>query len=79
MSDKNIDYGKAIWELNETRNELRKLGGEPTEPTVRPEPPFCSFCGKGTNQVSGLVRGPLVYICTECVAKAAELIQRKEL
>jgi hypothetical protein len=74
MSDKDIDYGKAIWELS----EACKLRGEPTKPSIRPEPPFCSFCGKGKNEVRGLVQGPSVYICTECVALAVKLIESKE-
>jgi hypothetical protein len=78
MSDKDIDYGKAIWELNRAQSELRELSGKGAHSSVRPKPPFCSFCGKGTNEVAGLVRGPTVYICTECVAAAAKLIQSKE-
>jgi len=37
----------------------------------------CSFCGKGKSQVSRLIAGgskPGTYICTECVAVAAEII-----
>jgi ATP-dependent protease Clp ATPase subunit len=29
--------------------------------------PFCSFCGKPSEQVSAMVAGPHVYICDECI------------
>ena len=35
----------------------------------------CSFCGKTERQVAKLVAGPRVYICDECVAIAAKLMQ----
>ena len=28
---------------------------------------YCSFCGKGQNEVRKLIAGPSVYICDECV------------
>jgi len=28
---------------------------------------YCSFCGKGQNEVQKLIAGPSVYICEECV------------
>ena len=35
----------------------------------------CSFCGKDEATVSKLVAGPSVYICDECVALAARIMQ----
>jgi ClpX C4-type zinc finger len=34
----------------------------------------CSFCGKPDTKVDKLVAGPGVYICNECVALAASII-----
>jgi len=28
---------------------------------------YCSFCGKGQEEVKKLVAGPSVYICDECI------------
>ncbi|TVO76932.1 MAG: hypothetical protein FHK78_09025 [Sedimenticola selenatireducens] len=41
----------------------KKIG--PTK--TKPEPPFCSFCGKGSNQVKKMVQGPSAYICSDCI------------
>ncbi len=35
----------------------------------------CSFCGRDEATVSKLVAGPRVYICDECVALAARIMQ----
>jgi ATP-dependent protease Clp ATPase subunit len=37
----------------------------------------CSFCRKSEDQVAQLVAGPNVYICDECVAIAARLMQER--
>ncbi|MER5321953.1 ClpX C4-type zinc finger protein [Streptosporangium roseum] len=34
----------------------------------------CSFCGKPTTEVDKMVAGPGVYICNECVALSASII-----
>lgn len=34
----------------------------------------CSFCGKPATEVGKLVAGPGVYICDECVALSASII-----
>jgi len=34
----------------------------------------CSFCGKDPRAVSGLLRGPGVSICNECIALCEEII-----
>jgi ClpX C4-type zinc finger len=34
----------------------------------------CSFCKKDNRQVKGLVAGPGVYICDECVALSGQLV-----
>ncbi|CAE1145019.1 ClpX C4-type zinc finger protein [Serratia sp. Tan611] len=35
---------------------------------------FCSFCGKGNNEVSKMVTAPKVYICNECVELCEDII-----
>jgi len=35
---------------------------------------YCSFCGKGQQEVKKLIAGPSVYICDECVALCNEII-----
>jgi hypothetical protein len=58
--DNNIDYKLA-------KKELR-------DAVLEGDPPFCSFCGKGNNQVKKMVAGSSVYICSECVAEAQRII-----
>ncbi|ROO85958.1 ClpX C4-type zinc finger protein [Actinocorallia herbida] len=36
---------------------------------------LCSFCGKPSTEVGRLVAGPGVYICDECVALAASVVE----
>lgn len=38
------------------------------------EPPLCSFCGKGKNQVELMIEGPKAHICNECVTLCKEII-----
>jgi len=35
---------------------------------------FCSFCGKGQEEVKKLIAGPAVYICDECVGLCKDII-----
>ena len=35
----------------------------------------CSFCGKFQEEVSRLIAGPNVFICNECVALCANILQ----
>jgi ATP-dependent protease Clp ATPase subunit len=35
----------------------------------------CSFCGKSADEVTKLVAGPRVFICDECVASAARIME----
>ena len=40
------------------------------------QPPIrCSFCGKRETQVSRLIAGPGVYICSDCVAACSDLLR----
>ena len=40
------------------------------------QPIRCSFCGKRENQVSRLIAGPGVYICSDCVGACSQLLQQ---
>lgn len=37
----------------------------------------CSFCGKHRNEVSGLVAGPAVHICDECIEVCGSILAEK--
>jgi ATP-dependent Clp protease ATP-binding subunit ClpX len=39
-----------------------------------PHPIKCSFCGRGQDEVSRLVSGPSVYICSECVKLCNDIL-----
>ena len=38
---------------------------------------YCSFCGKGQNEVRKLIAGPSVYICDECVDLCNNIIEEE--
>ena len=38
---------------------------------------YCSFCGKGQNEVQKLIAGPSVYICEECVDLCNNIIEEE--
>ena len=38
---------------------------------------YCSFCGKGQNEVRKLIAGPQVYICDECIELCMEIIREE--
>ena len=40
-----------------------------------PHPIRCSFCGRGQEEVSRLVSGPSVYICSECVKLCNDILE----
>ena len=40
-----------------------------------PTPIRCSFCGRGQDEVTRLVSGPSVYICTECVKLCSDILE----
>lgn len=49
-------------------------------PACDPKPPFCSFCGKGENQVRQMLPGKDAFICDQCVMLCHEIVltSRKE-
>ncbi|MCK4547395.1 MAG: ATP-dependent Clp protease ATP-binding subunit ClpX [Candidatus Eisenbacteria sp.] len=40
-----------------------------------PHPIRCSFCGRGQDEVTKLVSGPSVYICSECVRQCNDILK----
>ncbi|GEM_PF-4590776 len=38
---------------------------------------YCSFCGKGTEQVRRLIAGPNVYICNECIRLCNKILDEE--
>ena len=71
------NYEIARRQLHDTENELRKLHGEKPKEFKIAEPPYCSFCGQGKNQVEVMIDGPSVYICNECVELCRKIIEDK--
>jgi hypothetical protein len=69
-------------ELRDIEAQLKAIGGANVIPQSRrtihrnADTPtlFCSFCGKGQDEVRKLVAGPSVFICDECVHIANEIV-----
>ena len=38
---------------------------------------YCSFCGKGQDEVRKLIAGPSVYVCDECVELCNDILQEE--
>lgn len=36
---------------------------------------YCSFCGKNSEDVEQIIRGPAVFICNECVDLCKEIVE----
>ena len=62
----------------EQRLEI-KMAGKDTKGTGSDENKilYCSFCGKGQNEVRKLIAGPSVYICDECVDLCNNIIEEE--
>jgi hypothetical protein len=67
--------------LESAIDNLRQLcGKEPictstNEECIAPERPFCSFCGKGTNEVRRMIQGKTAHICNQCVALCHDICE----
>lgn len=57
-------------------NQLRELRGEPPTKSL-PEPPLCSFCGRGKNEVSGLIEGLDAHICDACAMEVYQTFRQR--
>ena len=80
---KNLPPDKeARLELEEAIDDLLEIGGgapiyRSTSELLKfdPEPPICSFCAKGVNQVSKIFNGNNnANICDQCVVLCAEIV-----
>lgn len=56
-------------------NQLRAIQGYPPL-TERPEPPYCSFCGRSKREMGALVEGIDAHICAECATEARRILLR---
>lgn len=78
--EKKIKADKGRRELEASIDALRKLRGKASiyesgdDEDIVPESPFCSFCGKGQNQVRHMLQGNSVYICDQCITLCHEII-----
>jgi len=69
--------------LESAIDNLRQFHGkEPiyastSEECLAPEPPFCSFCGKGSNQVRRMIQGRTAHICDQCVSLCHDVCDAK--
>ena len=78
FKDEEILMGKAITNLKQAMAALENIDWEkeqsrrdflfPGDKTV------CSFCGKDKSEVVGLVAGPSVSICNECVLLSVQVL-----
>jgi ClpX C4-type zinc finger protein len=72
-------------ELAQIKTRLRAL--PLPEPTAFPVTPrttpisqsqyYCTFCGKGQDEVVVLIAGPGPFICNECVTFCHEIVQKR--
>ena len=50
---------------------MSKVGSGESKNTL-----YCSFCGRGADQVGRLVAGPSVYICDECIKTCVAVVEQ---
>jgi hypothetical protein len=62
-------------EVLNSLNDVRRLRGLPPL-TAFPQPPYCSFCGEGKDEVGALVEGLNAFICDQCAAEAQRLMRK---
>jgi hypothetical protein len=79
-TDKPDDLSGLVRDVEQAIDALLTIEGKPpiyegcelTE--CDPEPPFCSFCGKGKKQVKRMLQGKNAYICNQCVMLCHEIV-----
>ena len=71
MANEYVDRQWMRLELRKARAEAAKVGAQ-SRPSD--EPPLCSFCGAGSNNVETMIAGPSVYICGECISECQRLV-----
>ena len=80
MDEKDAEVKLVEAELERLAQELQRFNDRATGKTTPypAEPPFCSFCGKGKNQVSVLIEGPSAQICDECVVLCQDMVKSEK-
>jgi hypothetical protein len=82
VSDSESDDPAAVErELQQAANALRRLRGKspidylaPEQLPATAEPPLCSFCGKGRNQVRSMIAVATAHICSECIILCHDIL-----
>jgi hypothetical protein len=60
-----------IQEIEQLQKDMRRLAkdlGVMLKKRPPDEPPLCSFCGVGRNNVETMFHGRGAYICSDCIA-----------
>jgi ClpX C4-type zinc finger protein len=81
------DRDAELQKLREAEESMRKLQAEmglpvSTQPRPADEPPLCSFCGAGRNNVRFMFSGkhegvgPPVFICADCIEVAQNMMSQ---
>lgn len=71
---------KKVVSIGEKRSQHKKEEETKTEEVIKeeetnkPEPVYCSFCGRPNTQVVKMVKGPGVNICSECTMIAVQYL-----
>jgi hypothetical protein len=59
---------REIEQLQKDMQRLAKDLGVPLKERRPDQPPLCSFCGAGRNNVKAMFHGQGAYICSDCIA-----------
>ncbi|MCR5261116.1 MAG: hypothetical protein K6C94_04685 [Candidatus Gastranaerophilales bacterium] len=66
---------EKIVSLSGARNKAKASKESSSEKDEkRPEPVYCSFCGRPNTQVIKMIEGPGVNICSECTMIAVQYL-----
>lgn len=78
MNDDEEAAEKALAEAEAALDDLREASGQgrlyrgPRDPAAA-QPPLCSFCGRGINQVKRMIQGDHACICDGCIRLVNEV------
>ena len=65
---------EKIVSLSGARNKNKTQKEQEEKEEKRPEPVYCSFCGRPNTQVIKMIEGPGVNICSECTMIAVQYL-----
>jgi ribosomal protein L37AE/L43A len=77
--DEPIEHRIAQRELKRAMDELRILTRKSSPDEPESKFPYCSFCGKGVNEVRRMIAGRNVWICNECILLIHKIMEESEL